>query len=228
MMGGSVVHGDDADMGVHGGEGPAPRTAGPAADGGTGVAPAATPPVMNVANYLTVLRLALVPVFLLFFVPGDGTSTGWRVAAWVAFAVASITDSIDGDLARSRGLVTDFGKIADPIADKALTGAAFLVLSALGELPWWITIVVLSREIGVTFLRFWVIRRGVIAASRGGKVKTLLQSCALGLYVLPLPHAFQPWLFALMLVAVVVTVATGIDYVMRAIRLRRAPRRIPQ
>ena len=112
-----------------------------------------------------------------------------RVAAFVTFAVAVATDRIDGDLARRRGLITDFGKIADPIADKALIGAALVSLSALGELPWWVTVVVLAREIGVTVLRFVVIRHGVMPASRGGKAKTVLQSVAIGLYVLPLSGA---------------------------------------
>ena len=106
--------------------------------------------------------------------------------AFLAFAVASVTDRVDGELARKRGLVTDFGKIADPIADKALIGAALIGLSLLGELPWWVTVVVLVREIGVTLLRFFVIRHGVMPASRGGKVKTLLQAVAIGLLILPL------------------------------------------
>lgn len=182
-------------------------------------------PVLNLANYLTVGRLALVPVFLVLLFADGGEATGWRVAAWAAFAVASITDRIDGDIARRRGLVTDFGKVADPIADKALTGAAFVGLSVLGELPWWVTIAVLAREVGVTLLRLWVIRHGVIAASRGGKLKTLLQGVALGLYVLPLPPWAQPVQVAIMAMAVVVTFVTGGDYVLRAFRLRRTSER---
>ena len=110
------------------------------------------------------LRLLLVPVFVVLLLANGGHSTGWRVWSCVAFAVATVTDYVDGGIARSRGLVTDVGKVADPIADKALTGAALVTLSALGELPWWVTAVVLLREVGVTCLRFWVIRRGVIAA----------------------------------------------------------------
>ena len=136
----------------------------------------------NVANLLTMVRILLIPVFVAFLLAGG---TAWRLAALATFCVASLTDLLDGRLARSRGLVTDFGKIADPVADKALTGAALICLSALGELPWWVTGVIMFREIGVTALRFWVIRRGVIAASRGGKVKTLLQVIAICLYVLP-------------------------------------------
>ena len=119
--------------------------------------------LVNVANALTVVRLLLVPVFVVFLVEaGHPASTGWRLAALAAFGVASLTDLLDGQLARSRGLVTDFGKIADPIADKALTGAALISLTALGELPGWVTALILAREIGVTALRFAVIRRGVV------------------------------------------------------------------
>jgi CDP-diacylglycerol---glycerol-3-phosphate 3-phosphatidyltransferase len=179
-------------------------------------APAA-PGLVNVANALTVGRLALVPVFLWFLLAGG---TAGRAIAFVAFAVASVTDLLDGELARRRSLITDFGKIADPIADKALTGSALITLSFLGELPWWITGVIVVRELGVTALRFWVIRRGVIAASRGGKAKTVLQIVAISLYVLPW-HVDLVQEIA-MGAALVVTVVTGADYTLRAIRLRRA------
>ena len=183
-------------------------------------APAALPGpgLVNAANALTVLRLALVPVFVACLLAGG---PGWRVAAFAVFSVASVTDLLDGRVARRRGLITDFGKIADPIADKALTGSALVTLSALGELPWWVTAVILIREISVTLLRFWVIRRGVIAASRGGKLKTLLQLVAIALYVLPGPPAALREV--VMAAAVVVTVVTGIDYGMRAVRLHRRP-----
>jgi CDP-diacylglycerol--glycerol-3-phosphate 3-phosphatidyltransferase len=184
----------------------------------------ATPPqasAWNVANALTILRLVLVPVFLVTLFHDDGHDDAWRVLAWLAFAVASVTDRIDGEIARKRGLVTDFGKIADPIADKALIGAALIGLSLLDDLPWWVTVVVLVREIGVTLLRFFVIRHGVMAASRGGKVKTLLQAVGIGLLVLPLGGVLHAVALLLMYVAVVVTVVTGIDYVQRALRLRQ-------
>jgi CDP-diacylglycerol---glycerol-3-phosphate 3-phosphatidyltransferase len=178
------------------------------------------PSTWNVANQLTVLRLLLVPVFGWALLHDDGASTGWRVAAAVVFAVAAWTDRVDGHLARSRGLETSFGKLADPIADKALTGTAFVGLSLLGELSRWVTAVVVVREVGVTLLRFWVIRHGVMPASRGGKLKTLLQGIAIGLYVLPLTGALasgRAWVMAL---AVAVTVVTGVDYVVRAVVLR--------
>ena len=138
------------------------------------------------------------------------------------FALAALTDRFDGEFARRWDLVTDFGKIADPIADKALVGAALVGLSLLGELGWWVTVVIAVRELGVTALRFWVLRHGVIPASRGGKLKTALQTLALGLAIMPLPPVVQPAVATLFLLAVVVTVVTGLDYVAQAVRLRRA------
>lgn len=180
------------------------------------------PPLLNVANILTGIRLLLVPVFLATLVTDNGTNTGWRVAATLVFALAAITDRFDGELARSRGLVTAFGTIADPIADKALTGAALIGLSDLGLLPWWVTVVIMVRELAITLLRFLVLRRGVIPASRGGKVKTLVQVLAIGLYLLPLDGvALVGGLrWVVMAAAVGLTVVTGLDYVLRALRLR--------
>jgi CDP-diacylglycerol--glycerol-3-phosphate 3-phosphatidyltransferase len=175
------------------------------------------PSLVNVANALTVIRLCLVPLFVVLLLAGGDVL---RIAACVTFGVASATDFLDGELARRRGLITDFGKIADPIADKALTGSALVVLSSLGELPWWVTGVILFRELAVTGLRFWVISHGVIAASRGGKAKTLLQVVAIALYILPGPLRIVREL--VMAAALVVTVLTGADYVARAARLRRA------
>ena len=182
-------------------------------------------PLLNPANLLTMSRLALVPVFLLALLVADGTDPLWRSTAALVFAVASLTDRIDGDLARRRGQVTDFGKIADPIADKTLIGAALVGLSVLGELPWWITVLIAVREVGVTGLRFWVLRLGVIPASRGGKAKTFAQAVAIGLYVLPLPAAAEPVGAVAMGIALVLTVVTGVDYLVRALRLRGTARR---
>lgn len=179
----------------------------------------------NIANALTVLRLVLVPAFWFLLMYDDGKRPAWRVAACVAFGVASLTDHFDGEIARRRSLVTDFGKIADPIADKALIGAALIGLSLLGELPWLVTAVVLAREIGITLLRLVVIRHGVLPVSRGGKLKTLLQGLAIGLFVLPLSGALQAVATAIMVAAVVVTLVTGADYVVRAVRLRRTSAR---
>ncbi|MEU4803340.1 CDP-diacylglycerol--glycerol-3-phosphate 3-phosphatidyltransferase [Actinosynnema sp. NPDC023587] len=182
-------------------------------------------PVLNIANVLTMSRLVLVPVFLYLLLAEDGHDHRWRLAAFAVFAIASVTDHVDGNLARKHGLITDFGKIADPIADKALTGAALVGLSLLGELPWWVTVVIAVREVGVTLLRFWVIRHGVIPASRGGKAKTLVQIFAIGLYLLPLPPVLQAVALISMYAAVALTVVTGVDYVIRAFRLRARGKR---
>jgi CDP-diacylglycerol--glycerol-3-phosphate 3-phosphatidyltransferase len=178
--------------------------------------------VANIANVLTGVRLALVPVFLVVLFIGDGHETFWRIAAFVVFAVAVITDRFDGALARSYGMVTEFGTLADPIADKALIGAALIGLSMLGDLPWWVTALIMLREIGITVLRFAVLRRGVIPASRGGKLKTLVQAVAIGLFVLPLSGAWLAAAWVVMWAAVVLTVITGVDYIVSAIRDSRA------
>ncbi|WP_181782306.1 CDP-diacylglycerol--glycerol-3-phosphate 3-phosphatidyltransferase [Pseudonocardia pini] len=186
-------------------------------------------PLLNIANVLTGIRIALVPFFLAALLAADGHDVRWRLGAFLLFAVAAITDRFDGELARKRGLVTSFGKIADPIADKALMGAALIGLSILAVLPWWVTVVIMGREVGVTLLRFWVIRIGVIPASRGGKAKTLVQTFAIGLFVLPLTElmpavagAVDGVRWAFMIAALVLTVVTGADYVHRAFRLRNA------
>jgi CDP-diacylglycerol--glycerol-3-phosphate 3-phosphatidyltransferase len=187
--------------------------------------PASGANVVNIANGLTLVRLLLVPVFVVLLLSNGGHSSGWRVWAFVAYALACVTDLVDGDLARRRDLVTEVGKIADPIADKALIGSALLGLSALGDLPWWVTVVVLARELGITGLRFFVIRHGVIPASRGGKLKTLVQNIAIGCYVLPLTGWLATGRFWLMGLALALTVITGADYVSKAVRLRRTSAR---
>lgn len=183
---------------------------------------AAAPVPIWLPNALTVLRLVLVPVFLvlLFLHPAD---FGWRMVATAAFGVAILTDFFDGNLARRYGLVSDFGKIWDPIADKALTGAAFIGLSILGELPWWITILILVREWGITWMRVLMLKYEVMAAAAGGKLKTVLQSFALLLFLPGLVHlpVFGQWLAWLMMgAAFVLTVVTGGMYVLDAWKLR--------
>jgi CDP-diacylglycerol---glycerol-3-phosphate 3-phosphatidyltransferase len=197
-------------------------------------APSARPSNWNLANGLTTLRIVLVPLFgwLLLRDGGDDYASRWW--ATVVFIAAIMTDHIDGELARRRNVVTDFGKIMDPIADKALTGMAFVGLSVIGELWWWVTVLVLAREWGITLLRFWVIKYGVIPASRGGKIKTALQGFALGGLIAPLHMLSGPWetlgnvlwwvSAGLMAAAVVVTLVTGADYVREAARLRREGR----
>jgi CDP-diacylglycerol--glycerol-3-phosphate 3-phosphatidyltransferase len=174
----------------------------------------------NIANALTILRIALVPVFGWFLLHDGGQLTSYRLLAAAVFVVATATDRMDGDIARARGLVTDFGKVSDPIADKALMGMAFVGLSIIDLLPWWVTVLVLVREVGVTALRFLVIRHGVMPASRGGKVKTALQAVAILLYILPLSDPWHGIAVVVMTLAVIVTVATGVDYVLRAQTLR--------
>ncbi|MFE3618019.1 CDP-diacylglycerol--glycerol-3-phosphate 3-phosphatidyltransferase, partial [Streptomyces anulatus] len=176
-------------------------------------------PLLNIANVLTIARIVLVPLFVLALFAEGGHDTRWRVIAAAVFGVAAITDRFDGQLARKYGLVTDFGKLADPIADKALIGAALIGLSVLGDLPWWITVVICGREIGITLLRLVVVRRGVIPAGRGGKLKTLVQSVAIALLVLPLSGVFATAGMWLMYLAVALTVVTGLDYVGQAARV---------
>jgi CDP-diacylglycerol--glycerol-3-phosphate 3-phosphatidyltransferase len=179
---------------------------------------------LNVPNALTALRIVLVPVFawMLLAHPDD---TGWRLLTAGVFTAAILTDLLDGYLARKHDLVTRFGKLADPIADKALTGAALICLSVIGELWWWVTIVILIREWGITALRFAMLRYGVMAAGRGGKLKTFVQAIAIILYLLPLA-ALAPWVpvvaLVVMLAAVLLTVVTGLDYVRAAVRLRHS------
>lgn len=191
--------------------------------------PMADPPspsrLWNLPNALTMLRLLLVPVFgyLLLMDGGDNATARWWAA--FVFVVASITDLLDGAIARKRNLVTTFGKVADPIADKALTGVALLGLSYLGEMPWWVTIVILGREISITLARFFVIRHGVIPASRGGKAKTVAQMLAIFLYILPLTGWWLDARWWILMIAVALTVLTGIDYIVRAINLRRTSER---
>lgn len=177
-------------------------------------------PLVNIANVLTVSRLALVPVFLLTLFAAGGHDLTWRWIATGVFALASVTDRVDGEMARRRGLVTDFGKIADPIADKALTGAGLIGLSALGDLFWWATLTIIGRELLVTALRFWVIRHGVIPANRGGKIKTLLQALTIGAYLIPFGAWAEPVRWAVLAAAVLATVATGVEYLVQALRMR--------
>lgn len=172
---------------------------------------AAKPSNWNLPNVLTSLRILFIPVFV------------WLVLAehqWWAFglfAVLMATDKLDGDIARARGLITDFGKIADPIADKALMTAALVSLNIIGALPIWITVVILVREFGITLWRMWMLRHGkVVPASKGGKLKTVLQSLAVALYLCPLPGWMDIPSYVVMLVAVAVTVVTGVQYLLDA------------
>jgi CDP-diacylglycerol--glycerol-3-phosphate 3-phosphatidyltransferase len=194
----------------------------------------AKPTNWNLPNALTTLRILMVPFFGWALLVDGGDSVLWRCVAWALFVAAMVTDKVDGDIARSRNLITNFGKIADPIADKALTGMAFVGLSIIGDLWWWVTALVLVREWGITLLRLWVIRYGVMAAGSGGKLKTVLQTVALGFFILPIRLLQDDWGVAgdvlwgiavlLMVAAVTLTVATGLDYVVKALAVRRSGR----
>lgn len=181
----------------------------------------------NIANIITVVRILMAPAFFWLLLADDGRMGALRWAAAILFVVAIATDSVDGILARRRNLVTDLGKILDPIADKVLIGAALVALSVLGELWWWVTVVILVREVGITVFRFAVLGSRVVPASPGGKLKTVLQSVAISVYLVPLPALLGDWVLVpaavLMGAALVLTVLTGADYLVKAWRVARRP-----
>lgn len=171
-------------------------------------------PVLNVPNALTVARLLIVPLFG-YLVLGVSQTQSAQWAGATIFLIAAITDLIDGVWARKYGLVTNFGKIADPIADKALIGTALVALSITGEIPWWVTGVILFREVAITIMRFWVINHGVIPASRGGKVKTVSQIIAIVAYLIPVSGWVEVVAQMSLGVALAMTIVTGIDYAVK-------------
>lgn len=177
----------------------------------------------NIANIITVLRILMAPAFIWLLLADDGELGALRIAAAVLFVVAIVTDSVDGILARRQNLITDLGKILDPIADKVLIGGALVSLSILGELPWWVTAVILVRELGITAFRFAVLRSRVIPASGGGKLKTVLQAVAISFFLFPLTLLFGDWILwvdgVLMGIAVLLTITTGVDYLWKAYRV---------
>jgi CDP-diacylglycerol--glycerol-3-phosphate 3-phosphatidyltransferase len=174
----------------------------------------------NLANIITVIRIFLAPVFIWLLLEDAGDLGPIRFVAAGLFILAIVTDSVDGLLARRQNLVTDFGKILDPIADKVLIGGALVSLSLLGELWWWVTIVIMVREFGITALRFAVLRNRVIAASSGGKLKTVMQAVAISFFLVPTWLLLGDWMHwfnaVLMGVALVLTVSTGIQYLVNA------------
>jgi len=194
--------------------------------------PGNRPSNWNVPNALTTLRIVMVPFFGWALLHDGGHSNGWRWIAYLLFFIAMVTDKIDGDLARKHGLITDFGKIADPIADKAITGMAFIGLSIIGELWWWVTIVILVREWAVTFARLSIAKDVVMAANASGKAKTMAQGLALGGFVGPfahlsgfwdLPGDVVWWLSAdLMAIAFILTLTSGAEFARDVVRARRA------
>lgn len=171
----------------------------------------------NLPNILTSVRILFIPLFVWLVLGGHDW---WAFGCFVALM---ITDKLDGDIARSRGLITNFGKIADPIADKALMTAAFVCLNIIGVLPVWVTVLILVREFGITIWRFVLLRQGkVVPASQGGKLKTALQTLAVALYLCPLPSWMDLPSFIVMIAAVIVTVVTGIQYLVDGYKENKA------
>jgi CDP-diacylglycerol---glycerol-3-phosphate 3-phosphatidyltransferase len=164
-------------------------------------------------NWLTVLRIALIPtgVWALF----HSSSAMWQSIAWMIYFILGMTDILDGHWARKSGRITPLGAFLDPVADKALIGSAMISLAILDRFPWWIVIVILFREIGITIFRLLVIKDGVIPASKGGKIKTLMQNFGVSFYMLPLPDVLNVPRDVFMGVAVLLTIWTGIDYIVK-------------
>jgi CDP-diacylglycerol--glycerol-3-phosphate 3-phosphatidyltransferase len=174
----------------------------------------------NVANIITVLRIMLAPVFVWMLLTDDGDNGMFRYLAAGLFILAIVTDAVDGFLARDRNLVTDQGKLLDPIADKILIGAALVSLSILAELPWWVTAVILVREIGITVWRLVALRDHVIPAGILGKIKTWVQAIAISVALVPFPALLGEWFnvvnLVLMSTAVVLTIVSGVEYLRAA------------
>lgn len=198
-------------------------------EAGASQQPSAEPSPWNIPNALTVLRILMVPLFLVLLLIDGGNDVTLRWWALVVFLLAMFTDFVDGYLARRNNLITNFGKIADPIADKSLMAAALIGLAIIVELPWWVPVIILVREFGITVLRFFMIRIAVMPASRGGKIKTVLQTVAIGLFLLvfPISDVVPPVVYVILLVfawivmtaAIVVTIVTGVDYCVQAAKL---------
>ena len=172
---------------------------------------------MNLPNALTVFRILALPFCAWALFQRDGQDPTWQIIAWSSFFIVGMTDVLDGRIARKRNQISNFGIILDPIADKAFIATALIGLSVLGKMPWWVTVVILIREIGVTILRFAVIKREVISANRGGKLKSLLQNFSVGFYILPLPTYLHLPRDILLGIAIVLTVWTGIEYFRNAL-----------
>ena len=167
-------------------------------------------------NFITVARLLLVPVGVYTLFKNGGNDATWQYISWIVFFVLGLSDIVDGNLARSRNAVTEFGKFLDPLADKVMIGAAMISLSILGRLPWWISFLILFREVGITIFRLVIIKRGVIPANKGGKIKATLQNFGVGFYVLPLGSSLYWFRDGFMYVAIIMTIGTGIYYVKSA------------
>ncbi len=172
----------------------------------------------NLPNSLTIFRIAALPFCAYALFKGGGDDTNWRIIAFILFFIVGLSDILDGKIARDRNQITEFGKLLDPIADKAMLATATVGASMLGLLSWWITGIFLIREVAVTILRFSVIKAGVIPASRGGKLKTFFQNFGVGFYILPLPDALFLPRDIFMGIAIYLTIATGVDYFRRVLK----------
>jgi CDP-diacylglycerol--glycerol-3-phosphate 3-phosphatidyltransferase len=173
---------------------------------------------MNLPNALTIFRILALPFCAWALFQKDGQDPTWQIIAWTMFFVVGMTDVLDGRIARRRNQISNFGIILDPIADKAFIATALIGLSILGKMPWWVTLLILVREIGVTILRFAVIKREVISANRGGKLKSLLQNFSVGFYILPLPESLYLPRDILLGIAIVLTIWTGLEYFRQAMK----------
>lgn len=173
---------------------------------------------MNLPNALTIFRILALPLCAWALFKNGGDDSTWRVIAWLMFFVVGMTDVLDGKIARSRNQISPLGIILDPIADKAFIATALIGLSILDRIPWWVTTVILTRELSVTILRFVVIKREIISANRGGKFKTLIQNFSVGFYILPLPENLFLSRDILLGVAMYLTITTGIQYFKSALR----------
>jgi CDP-diacylglycerol--glycerol-3-phosphate 3-phosphatidyltransferase len=166
----------------------------------------------NLPNSLTIFRILALPFCAYALFKNGGDDDKWRIIAFILFFIVGLSDILDGRLARSRNQITEFGKLLDPIADKAMLATATVGASTLGMLSWWVTGIFLIREVAVTLLRFAVIKKGVIPASKGGKLKTFFQSFGVGFYILPLPSFLNTPRDLFMAVAIYLTISTGVDY----------------
>ncbi len=172
---------------------------------------------MNLPNALTIFRILALPFCAWALFKEGGEDPTWQIIAWTSFFLVGLTDILDGRIARKRNQVSSFGAILDPIADKAFIGTALIGLSILGKIPWWVTAIILFREIGITIIRLAIVNRKVISANRGGKIKSLLQNFSVGFYILPLPENLYLPRDILLGAAVVLTITTGLEYLRNAL-----------
>jgi len=172
----------------------------------------------NLPNSLTIFRIIALPFCAYALLKNGGNDNNWRIIAFILFFIVGLSDVLDGKLARSRNQITEFGKLLDPIADKAMLATAAIGTSMIGLLSWWVTAIFLIREIAVTILRFAVIKQGVIAASKGAKLKTFLQNFGVGFYILPLPTFLYLPRDIFMAAAILLTITTGFDYFRKVLK----------